>query len=114
MKADYMEMFNRSSKITSDINLFEDSVFIGFVKPEIIYDFFDEYYRIAIEKSMLISWDYIILYAICKYEENHQNIISANFLTLEIPYGIYTGTIKKSQEMYRFFFVRGKKECCYE
>lgn len=114
MNVDYIEMFNRNSGITSDVNLFENSVFVGFVKPEIVYDFFDEYYKTAVEKSKLISWDYIILYAVYEYEKNHQNIISANFLTLEIPYGIYTGTIKKLQKMYRFFFVRGKKERCYE
>ncbi|MDE6520783.1 MAG: hypothetical protein K2K91_10080 [Ruminococcus sp.] len=114
MNIDYVEMFKRSSRITSDINLFENSVFTGFVKPEVIYDLSDEYYKTAVEKSRFISWDYIILYAVYEYEENHQNIISANFLTLEIPYGIYTGTIKKLQKIYRFFFVRGKKECYYE
>ena len=74
---DYDSMFDRTLKMRSDINLFKNSDYIGFVTPETIEEYFDEYYKIAIEKAKDISWNYVILYAVLEYGMENQTIISA-------------------------------------
>lgn len=111
---DYAGMFDRTLKMRSDINLFENSDYIGFVTPETIEEYFDEYYKSAAEKAKNISWDYVILYAILEYDKANQAMISANFMTLEIPYISYMKIVGKLFNTCRFFFIRGRKECYYE
>ncbi len=111
---DYDSMFDRTLKMRSDINLFKNSDYIGFVTPETIEEYFDEYYKIAIEKAKDISWNYVILYAVLEYGMENQTIISADFMTLEISYISYMKIVRKLFKTCRFFFIRGRKECYYE
>lgn len=115
MNYDYNKIFARTSCIRSDINLYSNSHFVGFVRPETVQEYLKSYHKIALDKVNDISWDYIILYAIIQYEsdnnnENHNNMISANFMTLEIPYGFYRQYAEKFCNQCRSFFIRGRKE----
>lgn len=114
MYYDYSLMFSRTVDKCSDINIFENSVFSGFFKSETVDRFFSEYYQLALELTKDVSWDYIILYAIIEYEKYSQKIISANFMTLEIPYGLYIKVVRKLWKNCRLFFVRGRKEYYHE
>lgn len=114
MYYDYSLMFNRTLNNCHEINLFKNSVYDGFVRYETIENLFSEYYNKALEEAQHLTWDSIILYGIIEYEENHQNIISANFMILEIPYGLYITAVRKLYKTCRLFFVRGRKEYIYE
>lgn len=114
MYYDYSLMFSRTLSKCSDINIFENSVFSGFSKSETVERLFSEYYQSALESSKDVSWDYVVLYAIIEYEKDSQKIISVNFMTLEIPYGLYIKTVRKLWINCRLFFVRGRKEYYHE
>ena len=111
---DYTSMFDRTLKMRSDINLFENSDYIGFATPETIEEYFDEYYKSAVEKARNIPWDYVVLYAVLEYDNTNQKIISADFINLEIPYISYIKIVGKLFNTCRFFFIRGRKEYYYE
>lgn len=110
MYYDYILMFDRTLIKRSEINLFHNSVYAGFVRPETVEKSFNEYYNTAVEMAENVSWDSVILYAILEYDQNHRTIISANFMTLEISYGLYISTVRKLWNNCRLFFVRGRKE----
>lgn len=110
MNYDYSLMFSRTSDKCSDINIFENSVFSGFFKYRTLERLFSEYHKSALESAKDVSWDYIILYAVIEYEKGSQKIISTNFMTLEIPYGLYIKAVRKLWKNCRLFFIRGRKE----
>lgn len=111
---DYAGMFDRTLKISSDIHLFENSEYAGFVTCETIEKYFDEYYKSAVEKAENLPWDYVVLYAVLEYGGRNQGITSANFMALEMPYMSYIKIIGKLFNNRRFFFMRGRKEFYYE
>lgn len=94
----------------SDISLYENSRFIGFVTPETVEEYFDEYYSSAMEAAKKESWDMVILYAILEYDVPFQTFYSADFMTIPIPYGVYTELVSKISSECRLFFIRGRKE----
>lgn len=110
MYYDYSLMFSRTAKKTLDINLFKNSEFSGFVRHETIEQCFDEYYRKACGLARDVSWDYVVLYAVVEYGAKGRSIVSANFMTLEIPYGLYMCAVKRLYQNCRLFFIRGRKE----
>ncbi len=114
MYYDYSLMFNRTIRKTLDINLFENSEFSGFVRPETIEQCLSEYYHTACKLAKDVSWDYVVLYAVIEYENDGRSIASANFMTLEISYGLYIKAVRKLHEKCRLFFIRGRKEYYYE
>lgn len=110
MYYDYSLMFDRTINKSHDINLFKNSEFSGFVKHETIEQCFSEYYSSASELVNNVSWDYVVLYAVIEYNEDGRSIVSANFMTLEIPYGLYIKALKKLNQNCCLFFIRGRKE----
>ncbi len=110
MYYDYSHIFSRITEKSADIDIFENSAFTGFFKADAFLEFFSKYRKSAKESARYVSWDYVVLYAIIEYQQDSQKIISANFMTLEIPYGLYMKTIRKLWENCRFFFIRGRKE----
>lgn len=93
-----------------DIDLYINSVYSGFVELNVIEEYYAEYWLLALEKSVDVPWDHVILYAIFEYDPPSQVFVSANFMTLVIPYGMYTDLIPRISERARFFFIRGKRE----
>lgn len=106
----YNPVFKRDSCICSDINIFENSEFSGFFKYRTVEKLFSKYYQLALESAKYVSWDYIVLYAIIEYKPGSQKIISAHFMTFEMPYGKYMKIVEKYCKKCRFFFLRGRKE----
>ncbi|MCM1132896.1 MAG: hypothetical protein NC340_05445 [Ruminococcus flavefaciens] len=109
----YEPLLNREATLTKDTYLYINSVCTGTADCRTIQFLMKDYYNQALEKSKSVSWDYIVLYAVLRYEtKKYKHMISANFMTLEIPYGKYTAMLDKKRRRHcRMFFIRGRKEC---
>lgn len=115
MYYDYSPIYNRTLDKCSDINVFKDSGFYGFFRFRTVNKMFGEYYQLAVETAKDVSWDYVVMYAVFEYEKHRQKIISVNFMTLAVPYGMYIKAVRKlCSENCRLFFIRGRKECYCE
>lgn len=96
--------------MTTDIELYLNSVYCGFWNIDKIEEFFNEYYESALELSNRIDWDEIILYAILNYDGESQTLISADFMQIRMNYDQYVELAGKLSKDCRLFFVKNQQE----
>lgn len=116
-KPDITAFLERSASMCSDINVYKNSLFAGFYGMNTVLEYFNEYHKKALTAAENASWDYVVLYAVAQYNKfkKYCNMISVNFMTIELPYSLYVQYAKKMIKIKktRLFFVRGRKEICY-
>lgn len=94
----------------SEINIYENSRYLGFYSPDRVYAFFEFYEKYAGSLADQIYSDEVVLYAVFDYYPESQNVYSADFLILTIPYADYFRIALTMLQNSRLFFMRGRKD----
>lgn len=94
----------------SEINLYENSRYLGFYSPDYVYAFFEYYEKRAGSIADQMYTDEIVLYAVYDYYPDNQNVYSADFMILKMPYADYFQIAESMLQTSRLFFMRGRKD----
>ena len=100
----------RMDGMHKDTALYENSGYIGFVKPQVIDEKMAEYRNLAMKAAESESWDKAVIYAILEYEPESTALVKAEMMTLCVPYQNYLEMASKLIGSNRLFFLRGRKE----
>ena len=93
----------------ADIELYIDSKYAGFHRIEKIDSMYREYEQAAEEIVPTLDDDEIVLYGIFRFAPDSERFISADFMTLRMPYTTYLETYSKMIPGCRMFFKRKRK-----
>lgn len=92
-----------------DINIYINSHFSGFFPIERVEEMHEQYYSKALELAKTAEWDEIILYAIYLFDEETEKMISADFMSLCIPYDEYKKLYPKLSSGCRLFIINNRR-----
>ncbi len=94
----------------ADVDMYIDSKYMGFQTLPTIDRFYREYERRACEIVPELDDGEIVLFAILLFEEDSERFISADFMTLRMPYETYLETYSKLSKGCRMCFRRKPRE----
>lgn len=96
--------------MTSEINLYEDSHYIGFYPVDYVDIFFEQYEEYAYDLAERLSRDSVVLFAVYEYYPENQAVYSADFMMYTMPYELYAEFASAMMTTSRLFFMRGRKD----
>ncbi len=89
-----------------DIDLYVNMHYRGFYPLEKIGPYFGEYYCKALEYARFIDWDEVILYAIFKYDEDSEALVSVDLMALRMDYSRYVSLTENLSPACRLYIVQ--------
>ncbi len=84
--------------------LFADNEYLGIQEFSKIEEFFRKYSSEAIEKTETLPPGWVVLYAVCSYDDLTGAMLSADFMMLELPCDRYTSLCSNISKNCRLFF----------
>lgn len=89
-----------------EIDLYINSVYMGFRRLRKIEDYLREYAKKADILAESADWDEIVLYAILLYEPDTGRLLSADFMTLKMTYKRYIRLFSAMTENCKMLFTK--------
>lgn len=96
--------------MTSEINLYEDSHYMGFYPVDYADIFFEQYEEYAYGLAEQLDHDSVVLFAVYEYYPDDQRVYSADFMMYTMPYDLYVELSSALMNTSRLFFMRGRKD----